>query len=149
MEEKKTMNYRSLFWPILLIGLGTIWLLANLGLLPDLSWRFFVRLWPLILVVIGLDIIIGRRIPAAGALIGLATIAIVIVLALLAPKLNLEPDTELKTFSFNEPLDNATSARITLELERYATTVSSLSDSKSLIEADLDTFSDVNLILVV
>jgi hypothetical protein len=143
MEEKKTMGYRSLFWPILLIGVGTIWLLANLGILPVLSWVFFLRLWPLILVVIGLDIIIGRRTPAVGAFIGLATVAVLIILAFLAPKLNLETEVELKTLRFSEPLDSATSARITLDLDRYPTIVDSLSDSKSLIEADLDTFSDV------
>jgi hypothetical protein len=144
MEEKKPMRYRSLFWPILLIGIGTLWLLANLEILPDLNWRFFIRLWPLILVIIGLDIIIGRRTPIVGALLALGTVAAIIILALLAPSLNLEAGTELKTLSFNEPLEGATSARITLDLERYPTTVDSLNESKSLIEADLDTLTDVN-----
>ncbi len=143
MEEKKAMSYRSLFWPILLIGIGTLWLLANLEILPDLSWRFFLRLWPLILVVIGLDIIIGRRTPIVGALLALGTVAVLITLALLAPSLNLEPEVEFKTLSFSEPLEGVTSARITLDLERYPTTVDSLSDSKTLIEADLDTYTDV------
>ncbi|OGO20278.1 MAG: hypothetical protein A2Z14_16220 [Chloroflexi bacterium RBG_16_48_8] len=143
MEEKKEMSYRSLFWPILLIGLGTLWLLANLGILPDINWKFFLRLWPLILIIIGLDIIIGRRTPLVGALLGLGVVAALITLVLLAPSLNLEPEIELKTLSFSQPLESATSARINLHLERYATTVDSLSDSTSLIEADLDTLTDV------
>ena len=144
MEEKKQFGYSSLFWPILLIGVGCIWLLANLGILPEVSWRFFLRLWPLVLVVIGLDIIIGRRSPAIGGLIGLGAVAAVIALVLLAPSLDLEPEIEFKTLSFSEPLEGATSARITLDLERYPTTVDSHSDSNSLIEAELDTFTDVN-----
>jgi len=144
MEEKKQYGYRSLFWPILLIGTGCIWLLANLGVLPAISWRFFFRLWPLVLIVIGLDIIIGRRSPAIGGLIGLGAVAAVIALVLLAPSLDLEPDVELKTLNFSEPLESTTSARITLDLERYATTIDALSDSKSLIEAELDTLTDVN-----
>jgi hypothetical protein len=144
MDEKKGMSYRSLFWPILLIGIGILWLLANLGILPDLSWRFFLRLWPLILVVIGLDIIIGRRTPLIGALLALGTVVVLIILALLAPSLDLVPENEIKTLTFNEPLENTTSARINLELERYVTNVDSLSDSASLIEADLDTFTDVD-----
>jgi hypothetical protein len=63
---------------------------------------------------------------------------------LLAPSMDLGPDSEIKTLTFNEPLENTTSARINLELERYATNVDSLSDSTSLIEADLDTLTDVN-----
>jgi hypothetical protein len=47
----------SIFWPILLIAVGMIVLLDNLGLLPFDPWQL-VRLWPLVLVVIGLDILI-------------------------------------------------------------------------------------------
>jgi hypothetical protein len=46
-----------IFWPLLLIAVGVLFLLSNLGLLsfsPEQLWR----LWPLILVVIGLDILI-------------------------------------------------------------------------------------------
>jgi hypothetical protein len=46
-----------IFWPILLIVVGVIVLLINLGLLSFDLWQL-VRLWPLILVVIGLDILI-------------------------------------------------------------------------------------------
>jgi hypothetical protein len=144
MEDKRQFGYRSLFWPILLIGVGTIWLLANLGILPDISWRFLLRLWPLVLIIIGLDILIGRRSPVIGGIIGLGAVALVIALVLLAPTLDLEPEMELKTLTFIEPLENASSARITLDLERYSTIVDALTDSNSLIEAELDTLTDVN-----
>ena len=64
-------------------------------------------------------------------------------MALLAPSLDLEPEVELKTLNFSEPLEGATSARFTLDLERYSTTIDALSDSNSLIEAELDTLTDV------
>jgi len=143
MEEKNKLSYRSLFWPIILIGLGTLWLLANLGILPDINWRFFLRLWPLILVIIGLDIIFGRRTPLVGVLLGLGAVATVIALILLAPSLNLDTNADLKTLSFSEPLEGATSARVDLQLDRYATTVDSFTDSNVLVEADIDTLSDV------
>jgi len=45
---------------ILLIGIGVIWLLANLGAIdaPDLGQ--VIRLWPLILVYIGLKQILEK-----------------------------------------------------------------------------------------
>ena len=52
MEEKGSFQYRSLFWPILLIGVGVVWLLGNLGYIPMPSLRMLIRLWPLILIVI-------------------------------------------------------------------------------------------------
>jgi len=45
------------FWPILLIVVGVVFLLSNLGLLAFNPWELW-RLWPIILVVIGLDILL-------------------------------------------------------------------------------------------
>lgn len=45
------------FWPLLLIAVGVIFLLSNLGLLSFDPWQLW-RLWPVILVVIGLDILL-------------------------------------------------------------------------------------------
>ncbi len=146
MEEKGDFQYRSLFWPILLIGVGAVWLLGNLGWIPTPSLRMLLRLWPLILIIIGLDIIFGRRSPVIGGLIGLGAVALVIVLLLYGPSLGLEalePSGELQTLTFSEPLGSATSARITLDLERYPTTVEALSASDLLIDAELDTYTDV------
>jgi len=57
IEPKRT----SLFWPVVLIGAGVILLLRNLGVLQNFDLQTLLRLWPLILVVIGLDLIFGRR----------------------------------------------------------------------------------------
>ncbi len=41
---------KGVFWPLMAIGAGVLFLLQNLGLLPPDTWRY----WPIILVVIGL-----------------------------------------------------------------------------------------------
>ncbi|MBM3129050.1 MAG: hypothetical protein FJ009_10575 [Chloroflexi bacterium] len=51
----------SLIGPLILITIGVLFLLANLGYLPLSFWEIAFRFWPLILVLIGLEIIIGRR----------------------------------------------------------------------------------------
>lgn len=43
------------FWPVFLILVGTLILLANLGILPPDTWRF----WPLILILLGLLMLSG------------------------------------------------------------------------------------------
>ena len=144
MEEENKSNYRSIFWPVLLIGIGIVWLLGSLNLLPVPSLRLLLRLWPLALVFIGLYILIGRRSPIIGSLIGIGFVALLIALLFLAPTLGLEPEGELRTLQFSEPLDGTTSADITLDLERYPTTVDSLSSPEMLIEAELDTVTDVS-----
>ena len=45
------------FWPLLIIAVGVLFLLSNLGVLPFSPWELW-RFWPLILVVIGLDILL-------------------------------------------------------------------------------------------
>jgi len=143
MEENNKSSYRSIFWPVLLIGVGIIWLLGSLNLLPVPSLRLLLRLWPLALVFIGLYILIGRRSPIIGGLIGISFLVLVIALLFLAPTLGLEPEGELKTLQFSEPLGGATSADITLDLDRYPTTIDSLSSPEMLIAAELDTATDV------
>lgn len=51
----------SLFFPILLISLGIIFLLRNTGALPGDAWDLILRLWPLILIAVGLDNILTRQ----------------------------------------------------------------------------------------
>jgi hypothetical protein len=56
---------RGLFWPLLLITVGLVFLLANYGLIGPVSALAILSLWPLILILIGVDIAIGRRWPLA------------------------------------------------------------------------------------
>ena len=59
-------------------GLGVLFLLGNLGYLTFSTWDLILRLWPIILVAIGLDIILGRKrlwSAAVGILIGLVVTA--------------------------------------------------------------------------
>lgn len=60
--------------PILLIGAGVVFLLNNTGVLPWSIWGQLWRLWPLILVAIGLDMLLGRRSP----LMSLAVVVLVL-----------------------------------------------------------------------
>jgi hypothetical protein len=63
---------RGLRWPLLLSGLGVVWLAHALGALPA-GWPDRLgRLWPAILVVMGLDMLLGRRSPGRVAAVLLA-----------------------------------------------------------------------------
>jgi hypothetical protein len=137
---------RSVFWPIVLIGVGVIWLLANFNLIPQLNFAALLRLWPLLLIAIGLDIIFGRRTPIVSLLIGLATLAVAAALVFAAPRLGLTGSSELKTERFTEPIDEAASAQVTLDLSEYPVTVNALSDSNNLIDAELTYTGRINFV---
>lgn len=52
---------RSLVWPLILISIGILFLLKNLGVVDWNLWSLLWRTWPVIIVAIGLDLIFGRR----------------------------------------------------------------------------------------
>jgi hypothetical protein len=72
-----TYRRGGLVGPILIIGVGAVLLLNTLGYLPYSIWTVLLRLWPVVLIAIGIDLLIGRR-TLAGRLL-----ALVLILALL------------------------------------------------------------------
>jgi hypothetical protein len=137
-------RYRSLFWPVLLIGIGAIWLLVNLGFISPAGIGLLFNLWPLILIALGLDLLFGRRSALIGALIALLTLAVIVALLVAAPWLPLATAPEVKTETFSEPLGETTSAHVILDLWSDPATVRSLSGSSSLIEVEAAYTGQVN-----
>ena len=65
----------GLVGPAILVALGVVLLLNNLGYLGWGVWETLVRLWPLLLIAIGLDLMIGRRTILGSALVALLVLA--------------------------------------------------------------------------
>src|SRR4030067_2074934 len=143
MQEKMTFRYRSIFWPVLLIGVGVIWLLANLEIIPGINWRILWRFWPLILIVIGLDVIFARRAPILGAILGAGTVGLAILLLVLAPYFGLVTSSEVITENFSEPVGIAKSAQIEIDLSVGPITIKALTDSNQLMEAEITHIGEI------
>jgi cell wall-active antibiotic response 4TMS protein YvqF len=73
------MRSRSFFWPAVLILIGVVALLVNAGAISSDRLYRLADLWPLILVVIGLELISRRALQGASA--DLAAVLIVLVAA--------------------------------------------------------------------
>ena len=76
---------RGLFWPLLLITIGLVFLLVNFGFIPGVTALSLLNLWPLVLILAGVDIAIGRRWPLAALGIDVAVIAFGLVLLATQP----------------------------------------------------------------
>jgi hypothetical protein len=72
-------RYRGFFWPAVLILVGVIALLANAGLISTDRLALLVDLWPLVLIVIGLEIIARRGLQGAAG--DVAAVLIVLIAA--------------------------------------------------------------------
>lgn len=72
-------NYRSVFWPAVLIVAGILALLVNAGLITTDRLSLLVDMWPLILIVIGLELIARRRLQGVAG--DVAALLIVVIAA--------------------------------------------------------------------
>lgn len=72
-------RYRSFFWPAVLILVGVFALLINAGFVPVERLDRLVDLWPLILVVIGLELVVRRALQGQAADIAAALIVLIAI----------------------------------------------------------------------
>ncbi|HEY3341387.1 MAG TPA: DUF5668 domain-containing protein, partial [Anaerolineae bacterium] len=143
-ENRAHYTYRSLFWPIVLIGVGFVWLLGNLHIIAPVGFYTVTQLWPLLLIAIGLDVIFGHSHPLVGALIGLCVVGLAAALLIAAPVLGLNTSSQIKTGHYTTPIDKATSAQVNLGFTAGNMTVHSLSDSNALFDANLSYAGDID-----
>jgi hypothetical protein len=124
------MEYRrrpGLIGPLILITLGVLFLLANFGMLPLTFWEIAARFWPLVLILVGLELIVGRR-STIGALVivvlWLALVAGIVWLAIAGG--GVLPTAPMITETLSEPLGDIKSATINLDIGVATTNVTAL-----------------------
>lgn len=76
---------RSLAFPRVLIGIGVLLLLANLGYVGGVAWGQLARLWPVLLVLAGIDLLVLPRSFALAAVVETAIVAGALVYLLATP----------------------------------------------------------------
>jgi len=72
---------RPLFWPVVLIGLGVVALLFNVGWLDWDKVARLYRLWPILLIALGVAILLRGRLPGRLASIFGAVLLILVLVA--------------------------------------------------------------------
>jgi hypothetical protein len=146
MQAKKHYHpsSRSFFWPVILLGTGVIWLLSNLNIIPSDNLWILLRLWPVLIIVAGLDVLFAHRLPGIGALLALLVIGGVVYILLFGVDLDIEGKPELQTQEFVVVVQNTTLANIELNLTTHETIIQPLTDSTSLVEAQVTHFGEVD-----
>lgn len=141
----------ALYWPLMLIGSGVILLLYQLNLLRISSWTLLWRYWPVILILVGIDILFGRR-SVFGSILSLllafASLTVLVTLLFVArdgPSRAFRLDRpELKRETIEYPLGGVREAHIVLDLGSWQTNVTALVDS-SKIEGEIVSYGQVRL----
>lgn len=136
-KRKHRRRYQSLFWPMLLIGVGTAWILYNIGIFTGANIAVALQLWPLLLIVIGLDIIFGRKSPSRGATIGLAFVGLMLAIMYIGPSIGLGSGAERTLTNIEVHRDGTEALSLEIEAGMENVMINPLIDSNNLVEADL------------
>ena len=140
-DVKKTRRPPSLFWPIILIGAGVLLLLSNLGVVPWSSWSLLWRLWPVLLIALGLDVLIGRRSMAGAILSGVVLLVLIggaVVLVVFAKNIpvwaELSEPAVWQFMDVEHPMGSIERATVDIDWSSPPGHLSALADSENLIE---------------
>jgi hypothetical protein len=130
-ERGRPIRRGSVTLGLILIVVAFLWLLYNLGYLPSDIWYSLWRFWPLILILLGVDVAL-RGFPAWFALpvLLLATAAIVAIVLMVAPAL---PVARTVTENLSQELAGSSQAQIQLEVDRGALNVQRMTDEPGLL----------------
>lgn len=145
MSEQNSYQrrYHSLFWPVVLIGAGTIWLLANLEIIPARNLWLLVELWPVLIILAGLDVLFARRLAFVGALLGLLLLAGVVYILWQGETLGVQTDPQVKTETVSVDLGEVTAAEFNLDLSLQEAFIHPLTDSNMLLLGEIGHFGDL------
>lgn len=121
---------------VFLTGLGVVFLLSNFGFLAVDIWYVLLRTWPVFLIALGFDLVIGRRswwAAALGAVLGLALLGGTLWLS----GVRLGGGQPPASASIRQPLEDVQAARVTISPGAAALRLSAISEPGVLIAGSI------------
>jgi hypothetical protein len=137
MGEKPSRGRRggSLVFPIILIVLGVLFLLSNLNITSGIDWGTIWKLWPILLIAIGLEVILGRRVSFGAVLL----IVLIVIIGGAALWWSVVVGTGDRTTEyFTWPMDGVERAEVELRAGVGELQLVGYDDMADLLVADLD-----------
>lgn len=133
-QSNRKRGRGSLVIPILLIVLGGLLLLDNLNVV-SIDWASIWKLWPLLLIAVGIEIILGRRVSASAVLL---LVVILIVGGMFLWWSTVAETGDRTTEHITWPMDGVERAEVDLDVGVGNLELAGQSDMSDLLVADLD-----------
>jgi Domain of unknown function (DUF5668) len=130
---------RGLLFPLVLIAIGIIVLLANTGVLSSQALERLGDLWPLLLVILGLQLILNHTLPRQQAtLVGLGATAVIVAAAVAYAALAPAAQFGTQRFVSSERLGGLSAASLDLNYGAATIDVTAGGLGDSLYQAQID-----------
>ncbi|MBN2043748.1 MAG: hypothetical protein JW757_01910 [Anaerolineales bacterium] len=131
-------RFPNLFWPIIFIGVGVLYLLSNLSIIEMINFYEIWRLWPVFLVIAGINMLFGRNNRwLASLLSGLMALVVVGFLFFAPMVIETLPAPERQTERFQDAERDVQAVDVFLDFDRGNIEVFELVDSRNLFEAEV------------
>jgi len=128
--EHRNRVFRFSWVGLILVVLGILFLLENLGVVSAGIWGIIWRFWPVLIILIGLNILWGRRHPGAMLAITAVLLVAVVIAGVLIQR---NQGTGMTSFSY--PLQAVERSDVTVEFGAGDVVLGSLpADSLNLVE---------------
>lgn len=121
----------------ILILLGVLFLLGNLGLIGWSVWSTIWRLWPILLIAIGLDRLLGRTLPI-GRFLALALVVMLVAASIWSLGTMSPLGPALPGEAISQPLNDATRAEVILRPAIGTLRLTGGAPADKLIEGSVD-----------
>ncbi len=139
-NNQRTSNGFS-FTALLLIILGLVFLLNNFGVLPWEIWSNIWKFWPVLLILFGVEALIGRQTSFGGLGILLFLIFLVPIVLIVNPLTGNPLAT--KAVDFSKPLDNLTRGRLDFQFQSANVKISALDRASDKLFTGTIKYSDL------
>ena len=101
------MKQRSIFWPLVLIATGIVWLLVSMGKIPKENIWALTHIFPFILILLGMGLILRAYWDLTGMFISLLVVAGAVVAVLYAPQFGWDKSPNWISWSSNSDFTGA------------------------------------------
>ncbi|MDH4359035.1 MAG: toast rack family protein [Candidatus Berkelbacteria bacterium] len=144
------MSLGKLLWGVIIVAIGLIFLAVNFGLLDSSVWSQIFKLWPLIIVVIGISIISGALSKVWQIILSIiAALIVIAAVALVVSPISIVSTSssdwswgfggthEVKVQTISEPLNEA-AERASIEVQTGAADLDLSGGSQILVDGRVE-----------
>ncbi len=131
---------RDYFWPLILIGVGVLILLANLNIVELDNLYKLVNLWPLLLIGAGINLMFRRQFEWLGLVLGVVLLAIIVVFLIYAPQIDMPTfmtPKNMKSESYSEVIGSAESYKLDLNTDVGHITLTGDASQGDLVDIEM------------
>ena len=114
------MKERSIFWPLVMIAAGVLWLMVGMEIIPRANLWALTYIFPFLLIAIGVGLILRAYWRFAGMLVSLLVVAGAVMAVVYAPQLGWDnaPSWGWNMWGFNPGFEGSIPGSGTIETEK-------------------------------